>query len=48
MIFHNPTMLCNIFIMFFRKKVKEVKKSKRIRENGQCVGWLSLEVEEKN
>jgi hypothetical protein len=27
--------------------VKEAKKSKRIRENGQCVGWLSLEVQEK-
>ena len=47
MIFHNPTMLFNFFIMFFRKKVKEAKKSKRIRENGQCVGWLSLEVEKK-
>lgn len=28
MIFHNPTMLCNFFIMFFRKKVKEAMKSK--------------------
>jgi hypothetical protein len=27
--------------------VKEKKESKRIRENGQCVGWLSLEVQEK-
>ena len=40
-------MLCNIFIMFFRKKVKAEKNSKRIRENGQCFGWLSLEVEKK-
>ena len=47
MTFHKPTSNLQYLHNVFRKKVKEAKKSKRIRENRQCVGWLSLEVEKK-